>query len=119
MEEDKLEHIFALQKKFGSKFTDFDFFAAKRSGNTQRAILKFIDHTIEELIELRREMPVRKEWSAKQYGSADWDKALDEYVDVMHFFVSIALIAGWDADTVYEAYLKKNNVNHERQKEGY
>ena len=116
---DKLEIIFALQEKFGSKFTDFKMLSERRDAVTQEAILAFIDHTIEELIELRREMPFRKNWSTKAGNTVDWSKALDEYVDVLHFFVSIALIAGWSAEDVFNGYLAKNNINHDRQKEGY
>ena len=34
-----------------------------------------------------------------------------EYVDVIHFLVTIALIMEWTADDFYEWYLKKNKSN--------
>lgn len=113
---DKLEHIFQLQKQFGSKFTDFD---SLDEAGRQAKVLDFIGHCQEELVELRREIPSRKHWSSKKDNPMDQARVLDEYIDVLHFFLTIALCMDWTAAQIYEAYLKKNNVNHERQKDGY
>jgi dimeric dUTPase (all-alpha-NTP-PPase superfamily) len=40
-------------------------------------------------------------------------------VDLFHFLVSLAQTLGLTADDVYQAYLKKNAVNHARQEAGY
>jgi dimeric dUTPase (all-alpha-NTP-PPase superfamily) len=40
-------------------------------------------------------------------------------VDLFHFLVSLAQTLGMTADDVYQAYLKKNAVNHQRQDSGY
>jgi dimeric dUTPase (all-alpha-NTP-PPase superfamily) len=40
-------------------------------------------------------------------------------VDLFHFLVSLAQTFGMTADDVYQAYLKKNQVNHQRQDSGY
>ena len=40
-------------------------------------------------------------------------------VDLFHFLVSLAQTLGMTADDVYQAYLKKNAVNHQRQESGY
>lgn len=113
-----LKHIFELQKKFGEKFTPFDEIQDDPAVQ-QEFTLEFIDHTIEELIELRRECPIRKDWSSKHDDPPNKERQLDEYVDALHFFVTIALVNGWSAENVYDAYLKKNNVNHDRQKNNY
>jgi dimeric dUTPase (all-alpha-NTP-PPase superfamily) len=42
-----------------------------------------------------------------------------EVVDLFHFLVSLAQTLGMSADDVYQAYLKKNQVNHARQETGY
>jgi dimeric dUTPase (all-alpha-NTP-PPase superfamily) len=42
-----------------------------------------------------------------------------EVVDLFHFLVSLAQTLGMTADDVYQAYLKKNQVNHQRQETGY
>jgi dimeric dUTPase (all-alpha-NTP-PPase superfamily) len=43
------------------------------------------------------------------------DKLHEELVDVLHFFVSLCLDAGLTAETLYQAYLKKNQENFRRQ----
>ena len=42
-----------------------------------------------------------------------------EVVDLFHFLVSLAQALGMTAEDVYDAYVKKNKVNHERQESGY
>jgi len=42
-----------------------------------------------------------------------------EIVDQLHFWVSLALTSGMDAQKVYDIYLQKNQVNIERQKNDY
>lgn len=42
-----------------------------------------------------------------------------EIVDQLHFWVSLAMTAGMDAQKVYDIYLQKNKVNIERQNSNY
>jgi len=42
-----------------------------------------------------------------------------EIVDQLHFWLSLAMTAGMDAEKVYDIYLQKNKVNIERQNSGY
>jgi dimeric dUTPase (all-alpha-NTP-PPase superfamily) len=49
----------------------------------------------------------------------DKQNAKVEAVDLLHFIVTVFQILGMTADDVFEAYLKKNKVNHERQDTGY
>ena len=57
-------------------------------------------------------------WWAK-YQKFDEQNAKVEVVDLFHFLVSLAQTLGMTADDVYQAYLKKNQVNHQRQDSGY
>jgi dimeric dUTPase (all-alpha-NTP-PPase superfamily) len=57
-------------------------------------------------------------WWAR-YQTFDEQNARVEVVDLFHFLVSIAQVLGMTADDVYQAYLKKNEVNHKRQESGY
>jgi len=38
---------------------------------------------------------------------------------MFHFLVSLAQVLGLTEEDVYQAYLKKNEVNLQRQKDGY
>lgn len=58
-----------------------------------------------------------KYWSTKPAESRD--RLLDEYVDVLHFFLSVGLSLGFNHEDVEEAYRKKNAVNFQRQADGY
>ena len=40
-------------------------------------------------------------------------------VDLFHFLISLAQVLGMTPEDVYEAYTKKNKVNHNRQDSGY
>ena len=57
-------------------------------------------------------------WWAK-YQKFDEQNAKVEVVDLFHFLVSLAQTLGMTPDDVYQAYLKKNAVNHLRQESGY
>lgn len=118
---DMFADIFLLQEYFEGRVEPFLTLPIKELSeqNKQRLTLDFINHCIEELIELRRECPIRKDWSSKRNNPVDKEKLLDEYVDVLHFYVAIALINGWTAKDIHTAYLKKNNINHTRQDDGY
>lgn len=60
----------------------------------------------------------------REYGrpvtQAERDKALEENVDLLHFVINIFLLLGiTTSDEIVEAFFRKNEVNHQRQKEGY
>ena len=40
-------------------------------------------------------------------------------VDLLHFLISLAQVLGMSADDVFQAYVKKNAVNFQRQETGY
>jgi dimeric dUTPase (all-alpha-NTP-PPase superfamily) len=58
-----------------------------------------------------------KWWKKNQ--TMDLQNAKVEIIDLFHFLISAAQVAGMSADDVFEAYLKKNAVNHQRQDTGY
>lgn len=114
---DRLEHIFELQARFDRDLAvrrglDFDL-----STWVQKEILAIVS----ELGELLDEVNF-KWW--KNPRPVDPDRLREEMVDILHFFVSICLKAGFTADDIYRAYLAKNEENFRRQqglssKEGY
>lgn len=65
--------------------------------------------------ELREEL-LWKWWSKDHL---DMQNIRVEIVDQLHFWVSLALTAGMDADKVFDIYLQKNKVNLERQNNDY
>jgi dimeric dUTPase (all-alpha-NTP-PPase superfamily) len=111
---DKLEQIFvmqaALNKRIGVDTASFN--------DTEKTqwVLNYTRAMQQELAELVDSVPWK--WWAK-YQKFDEQNARVEIVDLFHFLVSLAQTLGMSAGDVYEAYLKKNKVNHERQNSGY
>ena len=58
-------------------------------------------------------------WKWWKKDEEDWGNIKIELVDMLHFWVSMCTVAGLDADDVINLYLKKNQLNHKRQNEGY
>ncbi len=58
-------------------------------------------------------------WKWWKKDNDDWDNIKIELVDMLHFWVSMCTIAGLSAEDVINLYLKKNQLNHKRQNEGY
>jgi dimeric dUTPase (all-alpha-NTP-PPase superfamily) len=111
---DKLEDIFCMQDALNRRIG----VALPPPGQEERAkwVLNYTRAMQQELAELVDSVPWK--WWAK-YQKYDEQNARVEVVDLFHFLVSLAQTLGMSADDVYQAYLKKNQVNHERQASGY
>jgi dimeric dUTPase (all-alpha-NTP-PPase superfamily) len=70
----------------------------------------------QEMAELIDSVPWK--WWAK-YQKFDEQNARVEVVDLFHFLISMAQVLGMSADDVFNAYIKKNEVNFQRQETGY
>jgi dimeric dUTPase (all-alpha-NTP-PPase superfamily) len=70
----------------------------------------------QEIAELTDSVPWK--WWAK-YQKLDEQNARVEVVDLFHFLISLAQVLGMSADDVFKAYIKKNEVNFQRQDSGY
>ena len=111
---DKLENIFKLQEelnlRIGVKMDDMD------DEERSKWILNYVRAMQQELAELTDSVPWK--WWAS-YQEFDKQNAKVEIVDLFHFLISLAQVMGMSAKDVHEAYLKKNQVNHDRQESGY
>jgi len=79
-------------------------------------ILNYTRAMTQELAELTDSVPWK--WWAK-YQKFDVQNARVEVVDLFHFLISMAQVLGMSADDVFNAYVKKNEVNFKRQESGY
>jgi dimeric dUTPase (all-alpha-NTP-PPase superfamily) len=111
---DKLEEIFrmqdALNKRIGVNLPP------PSDEEKAKWILNYTRAMQQETAELIDSVPWK--WWAK-YQKFDEQNAKVEVVDLFHFLVSLAQTLGMTPDDVYQAYLKKNQVNHQRQDSGY
>jgi dimeric dUTPase (all-alpha-NTP-PPase superfamily) len=79
-------------------------------------VLNYCRAMSQELAELTDSVPWK--WWAK-YQAFDAQNARVEVVDLFHFLISLAQVLGMSADDVFNAYVKKNQVNFQRQDSGY
>ena len=79
-------------------------------------VLNYTRAMQQELAELTDSVPWK--WWAK-YQTLDEQNARVEVIDLFHFLVSLAQTLGMTADDVFDAYIKKNQVNFDRQESGY
>lgn len=111
---DKFDEIFTLQNELNRRIG----VDVSSMGEEERAqwVLNYTRALQQETAELIDSVPWK--WWAR-YQKFDEQNARVEVVDLFHFLVSIAQVLGMTADDVYQAYLKKNEVNHKRQESGY
>jgi len=114
MNPDKLEEIFRMQSALNQRIG----VSLPPPTDEEKAkwILNYTRAMQQEMAELVDSVPWK--WWAK-YQKFDEQNARVEVVDLFHFLVSLAQTLGMSADDVYQAYLKKNAVNHQRQDSGY
>jgi dimeric dUTPase (all-alpha-NTP-PPase superfamily) len=79
-------------------------------------VLNYCRAMSQEIAEFTDSVPWK--WWAK-YQKFDPQNARVEVVDLFHFLISLAQVLGMSADEVFAAYVKKNEVNFQRQETGY
>jgi dimeric dUTPase (all-alpha-NTP-PPase superfamily) len=111
---DRLDQLFALQKQLNHRIgvaTD-----RMTDRERQRWLLNYCRAASQEIAELTDCVPWK--WWAK-YQTFDRQNARVEIVDLLHFVISLAQVAGMSAADVFTAYTKKHAVNLNRQESGY
>ena len=111
---DSLQDMFRMQKSLNERI------GVKTDGMSEEDKIKWVLNYCramqQEIAELTDSVPWK--WWAK-YQKLDEQNARVEVVDLFHFLISAAQVLGMSADDVYQAYLKKNAVNFQRQENGY
>lgn len=106
---DKLDVIFALQRKFDSEIVEK---RGLEGISPEKWIQKEVLAMLSELAELLDEVNF-KWW--KNPKEVNYDNVKEELVDILHFFASMCIKVGMDAGEVYERYIEKNKENFARQ----
>ena len=107
---DKLDAIFHYQNLFDTELMQKRGLAGI---SMEQWIQKETLAMISELGELIDEVNF-KWW--KNPKEVDANAVKEELVDILHFFVSMCLKAGMDAEELYLRYLQKNRENFDRQR---
>ena len=74
---------------------------------------------VEEMFEALQHLKNWKPHRSTENIEFDKDKFLEEIVDAFNYFFSLIILAGFNSDDLYESYLKKDRIIHERLKDGY
>lgn len=85
------------------------------NGDVNTWLNKYLWALMTECEEVKAEL-LTKWWSAKEINIHNIQT---EVVDVLHFFISLALTSGFDAPSLVQAYVEKNAENFRRLDSGY
>ena len=111
---DQLRELFRMQRALNERIGVHTYEMDDKQ-KTEWA-LNYCRAMTQEIAELTDSVPWK--WWAK-YQEFDEQNARVEVVDLFHFLISLAQVLGMSADDVFEAYVKKNEVNFQRQESGY
>lgn len=105
---DRLDEIFAMQKSLDKDITE----RRRLEFTYEEWMQKDALACIEEIMEVLNEVQY-KWWKNKKPENPA--AVQEELVDVLHFFISMCLRSGMDAQALYEGYVNKNKENFDRQ----
>jgi dimeric dUTPase (all-alpha-NTP-PPase superfamily) len=111
---DQLRELFRMQEALNGRIGVHT--ASMNEEEKTKWILNYCRAMSQEIAELTDSVPWK--WWAK-YQKFDEQNIRVEIVDLFHFLISLAQVAGMSADDVFNAYAKKNQVNFQRQDSGY
>tara|TARA_R110000787_G_scaffold246246_1_gene351996 strand:+ start:774 stop:1199 length:426 start_codon:yes stop_codon:yes gene_type:complete len=123
---DRLSKMFELRKAFMRDLSDSQ--GVQKDGaspidlslkSEQRHLRDVSLRGVEEVFEALSELRNSKSHRQTEILDFDRDKFLEEWVDAFNYFFSVLILAGYTEDEFFEMYKKKDEVIHERLKNGY
>jgi dimeric dUTPase (all-alpha-NTP-PPase superfamily) len=111
---DQLRELFRMQGELNERIGVHT--AGLTDAQKTTWLLNYCRAMSQEIAELTDSVPWK--WWAK-YQKFDEQNARVEVVDLFHFLISLAQVLGMSADDVFQAYVRKNEVNFKRQETGY
>lgn len=122
---DKLDHMFelreafmvALQRQVPDVYPDMPVDLTNKA--TQQHLRDLALRGVEEVFEAVQELKNAK--SHRQTEIRDFDRAAfkEEMVDSFNYFLSLLIIMGVTPDELFEAYVNKDRIIHDRIKSKY
>ena len=109
--EDKLEEIFSLQKGL-TGMMNLD----RYPDDVEGRVSALCTAMIHEAIELQR--TTNWKWWKKP-TEFNKGEAREELADIWHFLIHASLELGLTPDDILKEYQRKNEINRQRQKDGY
>ena len=109
--EDKLEEIFSLQKGL-TEMMNLD----RYPNDVEGRISALCTAMIHEAVELQRTTNWKWWKTPTEFDEAE---AREELIDIWHFVVQASLELNLTPDDILKEYERKNEINRQRQKDGY
>jgi len=125
--EDMLKLIFERQEELERKYQAIERkngFYVPHNGKCDidnakdQQYIKNLTHRVIEELEEAMNCLKNKPWKQSQMET-DKDHFYEELADGFHFYVALMLATGLDAETIFQTYFKKSEVNKFRQRSGY
>ncbi len=123
---DKLESMFQLRQEFMDALSEkvpgaypvrpVDLRKKQTQQHFRDLALRGVEEIFEAIQELRNSKPHRQ---------TDIDEPVnveafkEEMVDAFNFFITLLILMDVDAETLYQAYVRKDKIIHERLNNGY
>ena len=109
--EDRLDSIFSMQKGL-ENMMNLDRYPKDTEGKVS-ALCTAIMH---EAVELQRTTNWKWQKTPTEFNEAE---AREELIDIWHFVVQASLELNLTPDDILKEYERKNEINRQRQKDGY
>ena len=120
---DKLQKMWEQQEAFMRLLQEkrnFPLFPVDPTSKSGQKFLKGITHEcMHELFEANQTLKNSKDHRETDVSDFDRDHYVEELVDALHYFFEIAIASGVAMDELYDAYMKKGQVNVSRIEGGY
>lgn len=116
---DLLRDMFERRKTFmralDGKADPIDLSVKKNQRHLRDIALRGVEEVFEALQLLKNWKPHRK----TEIPEFDREKFLEEWVDAFNYFFTVLILAGFEVDDLYDKYVWKDCVIHDRLKSGY
>lgn len=115
MWDQQVEFMKLLQEKRG--FPEFPTDLSTKKG--QQFLKDIRNHLMEELFEAGQHLKNAKSHRVTDIPQVDREAYKEELVDALHLFFELVIASGISREEMFEAYMKKGDVNFERIKGSY
>jgi hypothetical protein len=120
---DMLNQMFSQQREFMNLLKEkrnFPEFPVDLSTKQGQKFVKSISHEcMHELFESVQLLSDSKDHKNSLSGDFNKEKFLEELADVTHYLIEIFILTGISPEQIYEAYMKKGEINNDRINNGY
>ena len=87
--------------------------------DSQRLCRDLALHGVEEIFEATTHLKNAKSHRTSEVTDIDRDAVLEEMVDAFNYFLSMLILMGFTEQNLFEMFVKKDKIIHERLTNGY